>query len=171
LQPERRPLFSVWQTASRYARVGDKRAAAVIAVELAGLRRRDGDGVLHDQLTDFGGWRFAGQAEAWILATRRRIEQPLWVKDGRVFHLSACVARGRCASKSGRREHDPTANSTFGLAQETIAPCLLRQGLALQAVPCAGSPCGDAPTAIAIASNKLSTEEVNERHRAACAYL
>jgi len=26
----------------------------------------------------------------------------------RAFHLSACVARGRCTSISGRREHDPT---------------------------------------------------------------
>jgi len=41
-------------------------------------------------------------------------------KTAAPFHLSVCVAHGRCSSVSGRREHDPTANSTFGLAQETI---------------------------------------------------
>jgi hypothetical protein len=49
------------------------------------------------------------------IATHAFSRGPVWVKGGRAFHLSACVARGRCTSISGRREHDPTANSTFGL--------------------------------------------------------
>ena len=37
-----------------------------------------------------------------MLATRRQVKPPLWVKGGRAFHLSACVARGRCCPDSCR---------------------------------------------------------------------
>jgi hypothetical protein len=55
-----------------------------------------------------------------VLATTCLAEWPLRVKGGRPFRCPARVARGRCSPVSGRREHDPTANSTLGLAQETI---------------------------------------------------